>query len=88
MIQSLCYRKIFTTLMMCFGGSPPSYLLPSTYKGLFLVRLKVLRFLFIHSLFNCSGEQSFHSSDVKFQPMDIVDDIMTHVEVCLVYWNK
>jgi hypothetical protein len=73
--------------MLCTGGSPPSYLLPSTYKGLFLVCLKVLSFLFIRSLFNCSVEQSFHSSDVELQLMDIADDIMTHVEVCLVYRN-
>jgi hypothetical protein len=75
-------------LLLCTGGSPPSYLLPSAYKGLFLVCFKVLRFLFIRSLFNFSREQSLHSSDVEIQPMDIVDDIMTHVEVCLVYWNK
>jgi hypothetical protein len=75
-------------LLLCIGGSPPSCLLPSAYKGLFLVCLKALRFLFIRSLFNFSGEQSLHSSDVELQPMDIVDDIMTHVEVCLVYWNK
>jgi hypothetical protein len=74
--------------MWCTGGSPPSYLLPSAYKGLFLVCLKVLRFLFISSLFNCFGEQSLHSCDVELQPMDVADDIMTHVEVCLVYWNK
>jgi hypothetical protein len=72
-------------LLLCMVDSPPSCLLPSTYKGLFLVCLKALRFLFIHSLFNCSGEQSLHSSDVELQPMDIADDIMTHVEVCLVY---
>jgi hypothetical protein len=60
----------------------------SAYKGLFLVCLKVSRLLFICSLFNCSGEQSLRSSDVELQPMDIVDDIKTHVEVCLVYWNK
>ena len=72
-------------LMLCIGGSSLSCLLPSAYKGLFL---KVLRLLFIHSLFNCSGEQSLHSSDVELQPMDIADDIMTYVEVCLVYWNK
>jgi hypothetical protein len=75
-------------LLLCTGGSPPSYLLPSTYKGLFLVCFKVLRFLFIRSLFNFSGEQSLHLSDVELQPMDIADDIKTHVEVCLVYWNK
>jgi hypothetical protein len=40
------------------------------------------------SLFNFSGEHSLHSSDVELQPMDIADDIKTHVEVCLVYWNK
>jgi hypothetical protein len=39
-------------------------------------------------LFNFSGEQSFLSSDVELQPMDIADDIKTHVEACLVYWNK
>jgi hypothetical protein len=72
-------------LMLCIQGSPPSFLLPSAYKGLFLVYLKALRLLFIHSLFNFSGEQSLHSSNVELQPMDIADDIMTHVEVCLVY---
>jgi hypothetical protein len=75
-------------LLLCTGGSPPSYLLPSAYKGVFLVCFKVLRLLFIHSLFNFYGEQSLHSSDVELQPMDIVDDIMTYVEVCPVYWNK
>jgi hypothetical protein len=74
--------------MLCTGGSPPSYLLPSAYKGLFLVCFKVLRLFFIHSLFNFSREQSLHLSDVEFQLMDVVDDIMTHVEICLVYWNK
>jgi hypothetical protein len=59
--------------------------LSSAYKGLFLVCLKVLRFLFIRSLFNCSGEQCLHSSDVELQPMDIADDIKTHVEVVNVY---
>jgi hypothetical protein len=71
--------------MLCTGGSPPSYLLLFVYKGLFLVCLKVLRFLFICSLFNLSGEHSLHSSDVELQPMDIADDIKTHVEVCMVY---
>jgi hypothetical protein len=71
--------------MLCTGGSPPSYLLLSACKGLFL---KVLRLLFIHSLFNFSGEHSLHSSDVELQLMDVADDIMTHVEICLVYWNK
>jgi hypothetical protein len=75
-------------LMLCTGGSPPICLLLSAYKGLFLVCLKVLRFLFICSLFNFSGEHSLHSSDVELQLMDVVDDIMTHVEICLVYWNK
>jgi hypothetical protein len=75
-------------ILLCIGGSPPNFLLPSTYKGLFLVYLKALRLLFIRSLFNFSREQSLHSYDVKIQPMDILDDIMTHVEVCLVYWNK
>jgi hypothetical protein len=74
--------------MLCIGGSPTSCLLPSTYKGLFLVCLKALRLLFICSFFNFSREQPLHSFDVELQPMDIVDDIMTHVEVCLVYWNK
>jgi hypothetical protein len=68
-------------LLLCTG----SYLLPSAYKGLFLVCLKVLRLLFIRSLFNFSGEHSLHSSDVELQP---IDDIMTHVKICLVYWNK
>jgi hypothetical protein len=72
-------------LMLCTGGSPPSYLLLSACKGLFLVCLKVLRFLFICSLFNFSREHSLHSSDVEFQLMDVADDIMTHVEICLVY---
>jgi hypothetical protein len=75
-------------LLLCTRGSLPSYLLPSGYKGLFMICFKVLRFLFICSLFNCSGEQSLHSSDVELQPMDIADDIKTHVEVCLVYWNN
>jgi hypothetical protein len=72
-------------LMLCTRGSPPSYLFPSAYKGVFLVCLKVLRFLFIRSLFNFSGEHSLHLSDVEFQLMNVVDDIMTYVEICLVY---
>jgi hypothetical protein len=75
-------------LLLCTGGSPPSCLLLYACKGLFLVCLKVLRFLFIRSLFNFSGEHSLHSSDVELQLMDVADDIMTHVEICLVYWNK
>jgi hypothetical protein len=75
-------------LLLCTGGSPPSYLLLSVYKSLFLVCLKVLRFLFIRSLFNFSREHSLHSSDVELQLMDVADDIMTHVVICLVYWNK
>jgi hypothetical protein len=62
--------------------------LSSAYKGFFLVCLKVLRLLFIRSLFNFSGEHSLHSSDVELQFMDGADDIMTHVEISLVYWNK
>ena len=72
-------------LLLCTGGSSPSYLLLFAYKGLFLVCLKVLRLLFIRSLFNFSGEHSLHSSDVELQPMDVADDIMTHVEISLVY---
>jgi hypothetical protein len=79
---------IFTTLLLCTGGSPPSYLLLSAYRSLFLVCLKVLRLLFIRSLFNFSGEHSLHSSDVELQLMDVADDIMTYVEISLVYWNK
>ena len=80
--------KIFTTLLLCIGGSPPSCLLLFAYKGLFLVCLKALTLLFILSLFNFSGEQSLPLSDVKLQPMDIADDIMAHVEVCLVYLEQ
>jgi hypothetical protein len=80
--------EIFTTLLLCTGGSPPSYLLLSAYKSLFLVCLKVLRLLFIRSLFNFSGEHSLHSSDIEFRLMDVADDIMTYVEISLVYWNK
>jgi hypothetical protein len=69
-------------LLLCTRCSLPRYLLPSAYKGLCL---KVLRFLFIQSLFNFSGEHSLHSSDVELQPVDIADDIMTHVEACLIY---
>ena len=58
-------------LLLCTGGSPPSYFLPFAYKGLFLVCLKVLRFLFICSLLNYSGEHSLHLSDVELQLMDI-----------------
>jgi hypothetical protein len=50
--------------------------------------LKVLRLLFILSLFDFSGEYSLHSSDVEFQLMDVADDIMTYIEISLVYWNK
>ena len=52
---SLLY-KLFTMLMLCIGDSPPSCLLPFAYKGLFLVYLKALRFLYIFFLFNYSGE--------------------------------
>jgi hypothetical protein len=75
-------------LLLCTGGSPPSYLLLSAYRSLFLVCLKVLRLLFIRSLFNFSGEHSLYSFDVELQLMDVVDDIMTYVEISLVCWNK
>jgi hypothetical protein len=75
-------------LLLCTGGSPPSYLLLSAYKSLFLVCLKVLRLVFIRSLFNFSGAHSLHSSDVEFQLMDVADDIKTRVVICMVYWSK
>jgi hypothetical protein len=75
-------------LLLCTGVSPPSYLLLSAYRSIFLVCLKVLRLLFIRSLLNLSGEHSLHSSDVEFRLMDIADDTMTYVEISLVYWNK
>jgi hypothetical protein len=75
-------------LLLCTGGYPPSYLLLSAYMSLLLLCLKVLRFLFICSLFNFSGEHSLHLSDVEFQLMDVENDIMTQAEICLVYWNK
>jgi hypothetical protein len=71
-------------LLLCTGGSPSSYLLLSAYRSLFLVCLKVLRLLFIRSLFNFSVEHSLHSFDVELQFMDVADDIMTHVEISLV----
>jgi hypothetical protein len=46
------------------------------------------RLLFIRSLFNFSGEHSLYSFDVELQLMDVADDIMTYVEISLVYWNK
>jgi hypothetical protein len=49
-----------------------------------MVCFKVFRLLFICSLFNFSREQSLDSTDVEIQPMDIADDIKTHVEVCLI----
>jgi hypothetical protein len=63
-------------------------MLSSTYKSLFLVCFKVLRLLFIHSLVNFSGEHSLHSSDVEFRIMDVVDDVMTYIEISLVYQNN
>jgi hypothetical protein len=53
-----------------------------------MVCLKVLIFLFIHSLFNFSGEHFLHSSNVEFRIMDVVDDIMIYIEISLVYWNN
>jgi hypothetical protein len=69
-------------LLLCIGGYPPSCLLLSTYKGHFLVYLKSLRLLFVCSLFNYSGEQSL------LIPWILQNDIMSHVEVCLVYLNN
>jgi hypothetical protein len=60
----------------------------SAYMSLFLVCLKVLILLLIHSLFNLSGEHSLHSSDVELQLMDVEDDIMNYIEISLVYWNN
>jgi hypothetical protein len=60
----------------------------STYRSLFLVCLKVLRFLFICSLFNFSREHSLHSSDVEFRLMDVADNIMTYIEISLVYLEQ
>jgi hypothetical protein len=72
-------------LLLFTRGSPPSYLLLSAYKGPFLVCLKVLILLFIFSLFNFSREYYLHPSDVEVQLMDVVDDMMTHVELTVVY---
>jgi hypothetical protein len=65
-----------------------SIMLSSAYRRLFLVCFKVLRFLFIHSLVNFSGEHSLHSSDVEFRIMDVADDVMTYIEISLVYRNN
>jgi hypothetical protein len=75
-------------LLLHTGGSPPSYIVLSVYMSLFMVCLKVLRLLSMCSLFNFSGEHSLHSSNVELQLMDIADDIMSHVVICLVYWSK
>jgi hypothetical protein len=40
----------------------------------------------LYSIF--SEEYSLHLSDVELQLMDVVDDIMTYVEISLVYWNN
>jgi hypothetical protein len=64
-------------LLLCTGDSPPSYILLFAYKSIFLVCLKVLKLLFLRSLFNFLGEHSLHSSDVEFRLMDVADDIMT-----------
>jgi hypothetical protein len=55
-------------LLLCIGGSLPSCLLSSAYTGFFLVYLKTLRLLYILFLFNYSGEQSLHLSDVDCNP--------------------
>ena len=65
-----------------------SIMLSSAYRSLFLVWLKILRLLFIFSLFDFSRKHSLHSSDIEFRLMDVADDIMTHVVICLVYWNR
>jgi hypothetical protein len=65
-----------------------STMLSSAYMSLFLVWLKVLRLPFICSLFNFSGEHSLHSSDLEFRLMDVADNIMTYIEISLVYWNN
>jgi hypothetical protein len=53
-----------------------------------MIWLKVLILLFILSLFNFSREHSLHSSDVEFRIMDVVDDIMTYIEISMVYRNN
>jgi hypothetical protein len=63
-------------------------MLSSAYRSLFLVCLKVLRLLFICFLVNFSGEHSLHLSDVEFRIMDVADDVMTYIEISLVYWNN
>jgi hypothetical protein len=63
-------------------------MLSSAYRSLFLVWLKILRLLFIFSLFDFSGEHSLHSSDIEFRLMDVADYIMTYIEISLVYWNN
>jgi hypothetical protein len=62
--------------------------LSSAYRRLFLVCFKVLRLLFIRSLINFFGEHSLHLSDVEFQIMDVADDVMTYIEISLVYRNN
>jgi hypothetical protein len=46
---------------------------------------KFNRLLFIPSLVNFSGEHSLHLSDVEFRIMDVADDVMTYIEISLVY---
>jgi hypothetical protein len=60
---SAVHENLFTKLFESIQN-----ILLFAYKGLFLVYLKALRFLYICSLFNYSGEQSLHSSDVNSNP--------------------
>jgi hypothetical protein len=43
----------------------------------------------LHTLFIQFLLRTFlYSYDVEFRLMDVADDIMTYVEISLVYWNK
>jgi hypothetical protein len=71
-------------LLLCTGGSPPSCLLLVCIQESLSGMPQSLEI----SLHTFSGEHSLHSSDIEFRLMDVADDIMTHVVICLVYWNR
>ena len=77
---SAVHERLCTKLLESIQG-----LLPSAYMGLFLVYLKTLRlFLYASSSITLLRRTVFTFIWCKLQPMDIAEDIMAWVEVCLV----
>jgi hypothetical protein len=75
-----------TTLLLCTGGSPPSCLLLICIQESLSDMPQNLE-IALHTLLIQLLWRTFFAF-VEFRLMDVADDIMTYIEISLVYWNN